>query len=104
MKISWPKKRLLIGWADCEFFFVTFTTGYVRIDMLTITLSGQINKTALWHDVNFFDFAGLRLDLAFRLFSTFYSFIFLRLDVLYRRFCGKLYLKGETQQVDRILE
>jgi PH/SEC7 domain-containing protein len=25
-------------------------------------------------------------------------------DVLYRRLCGKLYLKAETQQVDRILE
>ncbi|KAF7376130.1 Sec7-like domain belongs to guanine nucleotide exchange factors [Mycena sanguinolenta] len=45
-----------------------------------------VNKAALRHYVNFFDFAGLRLDLAFR------------------RLCAKLYLKAETQQVDRILE
>ncbi|KAJ3501331.1 hypothetical protein NLJ89_g9384 [Agrocybe chaxingu] len=47
---------------------------------------GQINKAALRHYIDFFDFAGLRLDLAFR------------------RLCGKLYLKAETQQVDRLLE
>lgn len=48
--------------------------------------SGLINKVALRHYVNFFDFSGLRLDVAFR------------------RLCAKLYLKAETQQVDRILE
>ncbi|KAJ6475350.1 hypothetical protein C8R47DRAFT_1143196 [Mycena vitilis] len=47
---------------------------------------GAINKVALHHYINFFDFTGLRLDLAFR------------------RLCAKLYLKAETQQVDRILE
>ncbi|KAG6876562.1 hypothetical protein C0992_012409 [Termitomyces sp. T32_za158] len=47
---------------------------------------GRINKTALRHYVNFFDFTGLRLDMAFR------------------RLCSKLYLKAETQQVDRILQ
>ncbi|TFK25728.1 Sec7 domain GEF [Coprinopsis marcescibilis] len=47
---------------------------------------GRINKATLHHYMDFFDFAGLRLDLAFR------------------RLCAKLYLKGETQQVDRILE
>lgn len=31
-----------------------------------ILLSAQINKVALRHYVDFFDFAGLRLDLAFR--------------------------------------
>lgn len=41
---------------------------------------------ALKYYIDMFDFAGLRLDLAFR------------------RLCGKLFLKGETQQVDRILE
>ncbi|KAJ7262190.1 hypothetical protein B0H12DRAFT_1104695 [Mycena haematopus] len=45
-----------------------------------------VNKASLRHYINFFDFAGLRLDLAFR------------------RLCAKLYLKAETQQVDRILE
>lgn len=47
---------------------------------------GQVNKTALHHYMNYFDFTGLRLDIAFR------------------RLCAKLYLKAETQQVDRILE
>ncbi|KAJ7725837.1 hypothetical protein DFH07DRAFT_853529 [Mycena maculata] len=47
---------------------------------------GPVNKVALHHYLNFFDFSGLRLDLAFR------------------RLCAKLYLKAETQQVDRILE
>ncbi|KAJ7084372.1 hypothetical protein B0H15DRAFT_393041 [Mycena belliarum] len=45
-----------------------------------------VNKVALHHYINFFDFTALRLDLAFR------------------RLCAKLYLKAETQQVDRILE
>lgn len=48
--------------------------------------TGRINKLALQNYVDFFDFSGLRLDTAFR------------------RLCAKLYLKGETQQVDRILE
>ncbi|KAF8658264.1 hypothetical protein AX16_002040 [Volvariella volvacea WC 439] len=48
--------------------------------------NGVINKVALRHYVDFYDFSGLRLDMAFR------------------RLCAKLYLKGETQQVDRILE
>ncbi|KAG1816135.1 uncharacterized protein BJ212DRAFT_1568725 [Suillus subaureus] len=47
---------------------------------------GQVNKTALHHYMNYFDFTGLRLDVAFR------------------HLCAKLYLKAETQQVDRILE
>lgn len=45
-----------------------------------------LNKNALGYYMENFDFSGLRLDTAFR------------------RLCGKLYLKGETQQVDRILE
>ncbi|KAL4254296.1 hypothetical protein ABKN59_002913 [Abortiporus biennis] len=51
-------------------------------------LGGQsvINKVALRHYMDFFDFSNLRLDHAFR------------------RLCAKLYIKGETQQVDRILE
>lgn len=47
---------------------------------------GQVNKIALHYYMNYFDFTGLRLDVAFR------------------RLCAKLYLKAETQQVDRILE
>ncbi|KAI9463546.1 hypothetical protein BJY52DRAFT_1252141 [Lactarius psammicola] len=47
---------------------------------------GRINKAALQHYINNFDFSGLRLDLAFR------------------RLCAKLFLKAETQQMDRILE
>ncbi|GAA6047368.1 hypothetical protein JCM3770_001269 [Rhodotorula araucariae] len=48
--------------------------------------SGRINATALRRYIDHFDFGDLRLDVAFR------------------RLCGKLYLKAETQQVDRILE
>ncbi|KAF7315734.1 Sec7-like domain belongs to guanine nucleotide exchange factors [Mycena indigotica] len=47
---------------------------------------GGVNKVALHHYLNCFDFAGLRLDFAFR------------------RLCAKLFLKAETQQVDRILQ
>ncbi|KAG8213666.1 hypothetical protein J3R82DRAFT_10361 [Butyriboletus roseoflavus] len=47
---------------------------------------GSLNKIALRYYMDYFDFAGLRLDNAFR------------------RLCSKLYLKAETQQVDRILE
>ncbi|KAI6121579.1 hypothetical protein F5141DRAFT_1186775 [Pisolithus sp. B1] len=48
--------------------------------------NGRINKIALHYYMDYYDFTGLRLDSAFR------------------RLCGKLYLKAETQQVDRILE
>ncbi|KAH9083422.1 hypothetical protein EDB83DRAFT_2213073 [Lactarius deliciosus] len=47
---------------------------------------GRLNKAALGHYMINFDFSGLRLDLAFR------------------RLCAKLFLKAETQQMDRILE
>lgn len=65
--------------------------------------SGRINKVALHNYIDFFDFSGLRLDAAFRRVSKivernkFPTFS-------YRRLCAKLYLKAETQQVDRILE
>lgn len=45
-----------------------------------------MNVAALRHYVDHFDLADLRLDVAFR------------------KLCAKLYLKAETQQVDRILE
>ncbi|GAA5833819.1 hypothetical protein JCM9279_001632 [Rhodotorula babjevae] len=48
--------------------------------------ANRVNAATLRLYVDKFDFAGLSLDAAFR------------------RLCGKLYLKGETQQVDRILE
>ncbi|GAA5975532.1 hypothetical protein JCM11641_004297 [Rhodosporidiobolus odoratus] len=48
--------------------------------------AGRVNVAALRCYIDNFDFTGLRLDVAFR------------------RLCGKLYLKAETQQVDRILE
>ncbi|GJJ06521.1 hypothetical protein Clacol_000713 [Clathrus columnatus] len=47
--------------------------------------AGRLNAVTLHHYIEFYDFTGLRLDHAFR------------------RFCAKLYLKGETQQIDRIL-
>ncbi|KAM6502301.1 hypothetical protein JOM56_002278 [Amanita muscaria] len=63
-------------------------TSFLSREKMAEYLGGQghANKIALRHYVSFFDFSGLRLDLAFR------------------RFCSKLYLKAETQQVDRILE
>ncbi|BGP32385.1 hypothetical protein JCM10296v2_004166 [Rhodotorula toruloides] len=48
--------------------------------------AGRLRSAVLRFYIDHFDFAGLRLDLAFR------------------KLCGKLYLKAETQQVDRILE
>ncbi|EMS23943.1 SEC7-like domain containing protein [Rhodotorula toruloides NP11] len=48
--------------------------------------AGRLRSAMLRLYIDHFDFAGLRLDLAFR------------------KLCGKLYLKAETQQVDRILE
>ncbi|PCH43866.1 hypothetical protein WOLCODRAFT_138645 [Wolfiporia cocos MD-104 SS10] len=57
-------------------------------DKIAEWLGGQslINKTALRYYIDNFDFSNMRLDFAFR------------------KLCGKLYLKAETQQVDRILE
>ncbi|KAF8556136.1 hypothetical protein OG21DRAFT_1521326 [Imleria badia] len=62
--------------------------GFLAKDKIAEWLGGHgpINKIALRHYMDYFDFAGLRLDNAFR------------------RLCSKLYLKAETQQVDRILE
>ncbi|KAI0087982.1 hypothetical protein BDY19DRAFT_994406 [Irpex rosettiformis] len=62
--------------------------GFMAKDKFAEWLGGQspINKVALRHYVDFFDFSSLRLDNAFR------------------KLCAKLYLKAETQQVDRILE
>ncbi|GAA6059042.1 hypothetical protein JCM10212_001267 [Sporobolomyces blumeae] len=48
--------------------------------------SHELNRHALRHYIDSFDFSDIRLDVAFR------------------KLCGKLYLKAETQQVDRILE
>lgn len=47
--------------------------------------TSALSKKALQNYINFYDFANLRLDHAFR------------------RLCAKLFLRGETQQVDRIL-
>jgi hypothetical protein len=66
MKTFWPRKRLLNGWADSKPLFLLVTED--GLDSLTEILSGQINKVALRHYIDFFDFAGLRLDLAFRFF------------------------------------
>ncbi|KDN34547.1 hypothetical protein RSAG8_12371, partial [Rhizoctonia solani AG-8 WAC10335] len=48
--------------------------------------TAAINKITLRYYMDYFDFSGMRLDAAFR------------------HLCTKLYLKAETQQVDRILE
>ena len=42
--------------------------------------------------------------MALRNYMDYFDFARLRLDVAFRRLCAKLYLKAETQQVDRILE
>ncbi|GJE94948.1 PH and SEC7 domain-containing protein [Phanerochaete sordida] len=61
---------------------------FMARDKIAEWLGGQspINRIALRYYMDYFDFTGLRLDNAFR------------------RLCGKLFLKAETQQVDRILE
>ncbi|CAB4423591.1 unnamed protein product [Rhizophagus irregularis] len=41
---------------------------------------------------------------ALKCYMDYYDFSNLRLDVAFRRLCGKLYIKAETQQLDRILE
>ncbi|KAH0827483.1 hypothetical protein J3R83DRAFT_4178 [Lanmaoa asiatica] len=64
------------------FFFLVVRTGR----LISCFDSGSINKITLRYYMDYFDFTGLRLDIAFR------------------RLCSKLYLKAETQQVDRILE
>lgn len=69
----WPS-----GWAarTCRRRAATRLTSY----------SGRVNQLALKLYLQHFDFAGLRLDIAFR------------------RLCDKLYLKAESQQIDRILD
>ncbi|KAF8200849.1 hypothetical protein BJ912DRAFT_1019831 [Pholiota molesta] len=85
MRISWPRKRLRSGWVDSALFsFIIIAFNCLK--KIGTPCSGPVNKVALRYYVEYFDFSGLRLDMAFR------------------RLCGKLYLKGETQQVDRILE
>ncbi|KAF8636056.1 hypothetical protein AX17_003830 [Amanita inopinata Kibby_2008] len=63
-------------------------TSFLAREKIAEWLGGQghVNKVALHHYIALFDFSSLRLDFALR------------------RLCSKLYLKGETQQVDRILE
>ncbi|CAG8465868.1 14975_t:CDS:2 [Acaulospora colombiana] len=39
-----------------------------------------------------------------KFYMEYFDFANLKLDVAFRRLCEKLYIKGETQQVDRILE
>jgi Sec7 domain len=51
-----------------------------------------------------FDLSGLRLDVAFRYADPNLVPRVPRADATCRRLCEKLYLKAETQQVDRILE
>lgn len=73
------KRRSPSGWAASTYLSIVFEAN------ADTQCSGRINKVALRYYMDFFDFAGLRLDAAFR------------------RLCAKLYLKAETQQVDRIL-
>ncbi|CAG8642779.1 4764_t:CDS:10 [Funneliformis mosseae] len=61
---------------------------FIKKEAITEFLGGHklINSRTLKFYMDYFDFSNLRLDVAFR------------------GLCGKLYIKGETQQVDRILE
>ncbi|CAJ0760478.1 8497_t:CDS:10 [Entrophospora sp. SA101] len=61
---------------------------FIRKELIAEFLGGnkKLNSLALKFYMDYFDFSNLRLDVAFR------------------HLCGKLYIKGETQQVDRILE
>lgn len=63
--------------------------------------SGRVNKISLQYYMDHFDFSGMRLDVAFRYNSRWFLLWSL---TLCRHLCSKLYIKGETQQVDRLLE
>lgn len=72
--------------------------------------ASRISTATLRHYLSKFDFAGLRLDAAFRCVLAHASHNRLtaadkipRLPI-FSRLCSRLYLKAETQQVDRILE
>ena len=100
MMIFCQRKKLLSGSVGSKFYAQS------HVERFLISLfprSGQINRLTLRHYMNFFDFSGLRLDNAFRSVSRFVHFVNF-FDPFHRRLCGKLYLKAETQQVDRILE
>jgi PH/SEC7 domain-containing protein len=72
--------------------------------------ASRISSATLRHYMSKFDFAGLRLDGAFRqvLAHALPKRIMATDEVprftIFSRLCGRLYLKAETQQVDRILE
>jgi hypothetical protein len=109
--MAWWTVRVLLS-----FFFVSFfcLRGFplCLIICLADLFSGRINKIALRYYMEFFDFSTLRLDMAFRFVDSDVTFVFgLCVDLgfaflllLYRRLCEKLFLKAETQQVDRILD
>lgn len=70
--------------------------------------AGRLRSAMLRLYIDHFDFAGLRLDLAFRCdrgpFTLAPGLADTCSSCSRRKLCGKLYLKAETQQVDRILE
>lgn len=87
-------------WPVCVFTFAAF-----ELTSDSCILSGQLNRVALKYYMDLFDYAGLRLDIAFRFaFVLLVTLTAFRFNFFFRRLCGKLYLKAETQQVDRILE
>ncbi|GES88323.1 hypothetical protein RCL_jg5237.t1 [Rhizophagus clarus] len=81
-EILWSKAR--IAAKKCFYEDETF----IKKEDITKYLGGHelINSRALKCYMEYYDFSNLRLDVAFR------------------RLCGKLYIKAETQQLDRILE
>lgn len=86
MRSSWHERRLRNGSVDSMSLLLLLYSYHSFDNAYSLFHSGTVNKVALHYYMNFFDFSGLRLDVAFR------------------RLCAKLYLKAETQQVDRILE
>jgi Sec7-like guanine-nucleotide exchange factor len=63
-----------------------------------------VKRQALKYYMNYFDFTGLRLDHAFRYSTNSFNTNALLTFPRSRRLCAKLFLRAETQQIDRILE
>ena len=95
---SCRRTRLLSGWAGSKSVSAVSRSGVQQ------SRRSIINKTALRHYMDNFDFTEMRLDQAFRYVVPRMRWHNISTKLRYRRLCSKLYLKAETQQVDRILE
>ena len=101
MRSFCQRTRLLSGLAGSE----CFVSASSSLWPSKLRCRSVINKTALRHYMDNFDFTEMRLDQAFRCVHLCLARERCLTKVpVYRRLCAKLYLKAETQQVDRILE